>query len=67
MLLSNTASLYSCVTFGKGITEDSRFIDRALSTIRKFMEDDGQASVYQQFITPASATVIFAKALSARS
>ena len=43
IILSNTASLYSCVMYGKGITDDSRFIERALSTIREFMEDDGQA------------------------
>jgi len=64
ILLSNTASLYSCVMFGKGITNDSRFIERALSTIREFMEDDGQAFVYQTFIVPASGTVSFAKALN---
>lgn len=29
ILLSNTASLYSCVMFGKGITDYSRFIERA--------------------------------------
>ncbi|MEZ6131174.1 MAG: hypothetical protein R3C59_21075 [Planctomycetaceae bacterium] len=62
ILLSNTVSLYSCVMFGKGITDDSRFIERALSTIREFMEDDGQAFVYQKFIAPSSATVSFAKA-----
>ncbi|MCZ2342613.1 MAG: hypothetical protein LC104_12605 [Bacteroidales bacterium] len=64
ILLSNTASLYSCVMYGKGITADSRFIERALSTIREFMEDDGQAFVYQKFIAPASSTVSFAKALN---
>ena len=62
--MSNTKSLYSCVMFGKGITDDSRFIERALSTIREFMEDDGQAFVYQKFIAPSSSTVSFAKALS---
>ena len=64
IILSNTASLYSCVMYGKGITDDSRFIERALSTIREFMEDDGQAFVYQKLIAPASGTVSFAKALS---
>ncbi len=63
ILLSNTASLYSCVMYGKGITDDSRFIERALSTIREFMESDGQSFVYQKFIAPASGTVSFARAL----
>lgn len=40
ILMTNTQSLYSCVMFGRGITDDSRFIERALSTIREFMDDD---------------------------
>ncbi|QDU95792.1 DUF6933 domain-containing protein [Lignipirellula cremea] len=64
ILMSNTPSLYSCVMFGRGITDDSRFIERALSTIREFMDDDGQAFIYQKFIAPASGTVSFAKALN---
>lgn len=64
IIMSNTPSLYSCVMYGKGITDDSRFIERVLSTIREFMEDDGQSFVYQRFIAPSSATVSFAKALS---
>ena len=64
IIMSNTKSLYSCVMYGKGITDDSRLIERALSTIREFMEDDGQAFAYQRFIAPASGTVSFAKALN---
>ena len=64
ILMTNTPSLYSCVMFGRGITDDSRFIERASSTIREFMDDDGQAFVYQKFIAPASGTVSFAKALN---
>ena len=64
IIMSNTPSLYSCVMCGKGIADDSRFIERALSTIREFMEDDGQAFVYQKFIAPSSATVSFSKALN---
>jgi hypothetical protein len=63
ILLSNTKSLYSTVLPGKGITNDSHFIERALSSIREFMEDDGQESVYRRFIAPASGSVRFAKAL----
>jgi hypothetical protein len=64
IILSNTASLYSCVMYGKGITDDSRFIERALSTIREFMEDDGQQFAYRKVIAPASVTVSFAKTLN---
>ena len=63
ILLSNTASLYSTVMFGRGITTDSRFIERALSSIREFMQDDGLEFIYQQFVAPAGGVVRFAKAL----
>lgn len=63
ILLSNTKTLYSVVTFGKGITNDSHFIERALSSIREFMQDDGHEAEYLRFIAPATARVRFAKAL----
>jgi hypothetical protein len=63
ILLSNTRSLYSTVMYGKGITDDRRFIERALSSLRDFMEDDGQAFAYRRFVAPASNTVRFARAL----
>lgn len=64
VIIPNTKSLYSTVMFGKGITDDSRFIERVLSSLREFSESDGQAFVYQKFIAPSSATVSFAKALN---
>ena len=63
ILLSNTRSLYSTVMYAKGITDDRRFIERALDSLREFMEDDGQAFVYRRYIAPASGTVRFARAL----
>jgi hypothetical protein len=64
ILLSNTKSLISTVMFGKGISNDSDFLVRALSSIREFMEDEGQGAAFERFIAPASATVRFAKALN---
>jgi hypothetical protein len=63
ILLSNTRSLYSTVMYARGITNDGRFIERALSSLREFMESDGQAFVYHRFVAPASGTVRFARAL----
>jgi hypothetical protein len=63
VLLSNTGSLYSAVMYGRGITNDSQFIERALSSLREFMEGEGQEVVYRRFIAPASASVRFARAL----
>ena len=64
ILVTNTKSLYSVVMQGKGITNDGQFIERALNTIREFMEDDGQEFVYRKFIEPASDNVQFSKALN---
>ena len=64
ILLSNTKSLYSTVMYGKGITDGGRFIERALSSIREFMEDDGHEGVYERFVAPVSGSVRFAKALN---
>jgi len=64
IIVSNTKSLYSTMLFGKGITNDSSFIEHVLSSIREFMRDDGQEFVYRRFIAPASGTVSFAKALN---
>jgi pRiA4b ORF-3-like protein/uncharacterized protein DUF6933 len=64
ILLTNTQSLYSVVMYGKGITDDTDFISRALENLREFMEDDGQSFAYQRFIAPATGSVSFAKALN---
>ena len=64
ILLSNTKALYSTVLYGKGVTDDSRFIEQALSSIREFMEDDGQEGVYERFVASVSGSVRFAKALN---
>lgn len=63
ILLSNTKSLYSTVLVGKGTTNDSDFIERAISGIRELTEGDGQGAAFERFIAPASAEVRFAKAL----
>lgn len=64
IILTNTASLYSCVLYGRGIADDSTFISRALDTIREFTADDSQQFIYRKFIAPASKSVNFAKALN---
>ena len=64
ILVSNTQSLYSCVLYGKGITNEYPFIQRVLSSLREFMEDRGQSFVYQKFVAPAGEKVRFATALN---
>ncbi|MBV09105.1 hypothetical protein [Rubinisphaera sp.] len=64
IIMSNTASMYSCVMYGDDINHDNQFIQRAFSTIREFMEEDGLLSIYEEFIIPSSGTISFAKALN---
>ena len=63
IIVANTRAFYSVVFYGKGITDGSEFISRALSALEEFMEDDGQSFIYQRLIAPTSASVKFAKAL----
>src|SRR5437870_1100574 len=54
ILLTSTKSLYSTVMAGKGVTDESIFIERALSTIRGFMEGDDLGAAYERFIAPSA-------------
>ena len=64
IILTNTASFYSCIMYCRGITNNSTLIDRALETIREFTADDGQQLIYRKFIAPSAGTINFAKALN---
>ena len=64
ILVTNTKSLYSTVLAGKGVTDTKTFVERALSSIREFMDADGQEGVYERLVAPVSGSVRFAKALN---
>lgn len=64
LILTNTPSLYSTVIYGRGMSNDSQFLDRALGAIREFMVDDGQEFIFRKFVAPASGAVRFASALN---
>ena len=64
IILTNTASLYSTLMYGRGIADDSVFLDRALQTLREFMASDGQEFTYLRVIAPTSGAVQFSKALN---
>jgi hypothetical protein len=57
IIVANTRSFYSVVMYGKGITDYSEFISRALDNMREFMDADGQMFVYHRFIVPSSGSV----------
>ena len=64
IIVCNTASMYSCVMYARGIGNDNQFIQLVLDLIREFTDDDGEAETYQQHIAPASGSIQFAKALN---
>lgn len=64
IILTNTPSLYTMLMPGKGITDDSEFIDAAMSRMREFMVGDGMEFIFRKFVVPASGAVVFSKALN---
>lgn len=64
IILSNTLSLYSCVMYGRGVTDRELFVGNTLDTIGEFMTADEQQHVYQRSVVPASARVRFSKSLN---
>ena len=64
VILSNTKTLYSCLMSAAGINDKSRFVERASTAIREFMQDDGQQLAYAKFMSTTSSPVQFAKALN---
>ena len=66
VLLSNTKTLLSTVMRGDALTNESVFVDRALSSIRALIEAEGQMVVYERGIAPGTTSVRFAKSLDRR-
>jgi hypothetical protein len=64
ILITNTASLYSMVMFGRGITHDGQFLDRITSYMSEFIRDNGYGFIYERLIMPSMASVMFSKALN---
>jgi len=63
ILLCNTASLYSIVIYGRGITDSSLFLDHAMQSIREAMIEDGLELIYMNFIAPVTGSATFHKSL----
>jgi hypothetical protein len=64
ILISNTASLYSMVLFGRGMTDGGRLIERMTRVIREVMEHNGLGQAYEEYVVPATGQFVFAKALN---
>ena len=66
IIVTNTASLYSLIMYGRGITDDNELIRRTLSFMREFMTYDGCEFLYRRLIAPHAAGVSFSKATDRR-
>ncbi|MFM1919638.1 MAG: hypothetical protein RLZZ303_1272 [Candidatus Hydrogenedentota bacterium] len=52
LIATNAASLYSVVWFGRGITDDSSFVQHFLQRLGDQMADDGFRLIFERCIAP---------------
>ncbi len=64
VLITNTASLYSAIVYGRGITDENQFLKRAIRSIDDMLEDDGFQLIFKRIIAPALGKYDFCKALN---
>lgn len=64
ILFTNTASLYSFVIYGRGITTVNEFIKRWMSIMRDILEEEGFKLIFKRIIAPATGGYIVGKALN---
>jgi hypothetical protein len=64
ILISNTASLYSVVIYGRSITDFDHLIHRFMDMLREVMEKDGFRLIYEKQVAPQAARISFAKSLN---
>lgn len=65
-IVTNTASLYSLIMYGRGITDDNGLVQRTLEFMREYMVDDGCEFLYRRLIAPHTITISFAKSTDRR-
>jgi hypothetical protein len=63
IIITNTASLYSMIMYGRGITDDGVFINRAISYMRDFMSHDDHDFIFERLIVPEAGRVYLSKTL----
>lgn len=64
ILLSNTASLYSTVFYGRGFTHGDVFLDRAMGHLGGYLRGDGFEPVYEHHVVPEAGRILLCGALS---
>jgi len=64
VLVSNTATLYSTVFYGKGITDANQLINRVLDGLRDITKEDRFESIYEKCVVPETGEFLFSKAVN---
>jgi hypothetical protein len=64
ILVTNTASLYSILIFGRGITDENQFFKRAIRQLEDMLEEDGFRLIFKRIIAPALGPYTVSKALN---
>lgn len=64
ILVSNTASLYSCVFPGGAIRSSKILVERAVEAIRDVTERDGKEDIFDELIAPGRTAARFARTFS---
>jgi hypothetical protein len=62
IILSNSASLYSIILRGQGITDDCVFIERAKEAMDQFMREDGLEFIFYRLVVPHLGIIRYSKA-----
>jgi hypothetical protein len=61
IILSNTASLYSVIMYGRGITDDNDLIGQGISNMKNFMCDDGLEFMFRRFVVQSTGVTRYSK------
>lgn len=61
IIVTNSATLYSVIFPGRGITKPEHFIERAYETLVRQMIKDGCGALFNERIIPAGNEVVFSK------
>jgi hypothetical protein len=64
VILTNTASLYSAILYGRGITDDRTLLNRGMDAIREVIEGDDLNSIYGRMVATSTVTIAFSKSLN---
>lgn len=61
IIVTNTTSLYSLVMYGRGVTDETRFLQDSISQMREVLKTDGFSAVFREVIGPSTGRIALAK------